>query len=194
MCDAGALIGLLASAGALIIAATVTIGIAAALNNGFFSAPGSPAVMLAAAAMVVAAGAALAGARALAESYFQCMGAPSECLGEFNNFITNIDALIVVLGIQATASFVAAGIAWIPWAGAAPMYVILGSLIAQAALVPSLTGFWVALENCVAEASALDVGSTSHPVTVYIATAFAGAVVAIGTAYISRRPMRKTTQ
>lgn len=187
MCDLGALLGLLTSAGTLIVAATVTIGIAAALNNGFFSAPGSPAVMVTAGGLILAAAGALAAARVLAEDYFQCMGAPPACLGEFNNFISNIDALITVLGIQATASFVAAGIAWIPWAGAAPMYVIIGTLVIQAALIPSLIAFWVALENCLEEAASATVGPLTAPVATYVATSFVLALLAVGAAYYGRR-------
>jgi hypothetical protein len=56
MCDLTALNAFLGTAGAFIAGAIVTIGVAAALNNGFFSAAGSPAAMITAGALTVAAG------------------------------------------------------------------------------------------------------------------------------------------
>ena len=192
MCEVGGLLASLGSAGGLIIVAIGLITAAAIANNSFWLAGGSPALMVGAGGSVLAAVAALAVAKALAEEYFQCMGAPSECLGEFQNFITNIDALMIILSIQATASFVAAGIAWIPWAGAAPMYVIIGALTIQAGLIPSLTAFWVALEECLERAAtALTVGPLTAAVPLYVATAFAIAMVAIGVAYYGRRFNRR---
>lgn len=62
--------------------------------------------------------------------------------------MSTLAALKTVLGIQATACFAAAGIAWIPWAGDVPMGVILAALIIQAALIATLIGFWIAVATC----------------------------------------------
>jgi hypothetical protein len=56
MCDPASLYAFLGTAGGLIAGAIVAIGVAAALNNGFFSAPGSPAAMITAGGLTVAAG------------------------------------------------------------------------------------------------------------------------------------------
>lgn len=173
MCDIGTLQILLAASAASVTGAIIAIGVAAALNAGFFSAPGSPPAMITAAGFTVAAVASLVAARALVENYFQCMGALPACLGDYNNFINAITALITVLGIQATASLVAAGVAWIPWGGLAPMAVIAGALTVQALLIPSLTVFWLSLESCLAEAAA----STTTPV---ITAASATLIAALG--------------
>src|SRR6266699_203504 len=139
---------LLGTAGVLLAAAIAAVVVAAVLNNGFFSAPASPAAMISAGLLTGAAVAALAFARAQAESYFQCMGAPPACAGALSNLLNALMALVTVLGIQVTACFVVAGIAWIPWAGGAPMYVILGALIIEAALIPTTIAFAVTLVSC----------------------------------------------
>ncbi len=72
----------------------------------------------------------------------------SQCIDIFENFHRAATAIAIVLGIQATACFVAAGIAWIPWAGQGPMYVILGALIAQVPLVASLLYYLFSLREC----------------------------------------------
>lgn len=187
MCEVAGLLASLASAGSLVLVSIGLITAAALANNGFFSAPSSPALMVAAGVAIIAAGAALSVAKALAEDYFQCMGAPDACRGALENFLTNIDALILVMGIQATASLAAASVAWIPWAGAAPMYAIIGTLVLQASLIPSLTAFWVVLEDCLERAAtAATVGPLTASVPVYVATAFLLAIAAIGIAYYGR--------
>jgi hypothetical protein len=180
MCDLTSLYAFLGTAGGLIAGAIAAIGVAAALNNGFFSAPASPAAMVTAGGLTVAAAAAAGAARGAAEAYFQCMGSPASCAGEYQNLINALAAIITVLGIQGTACFAAAGIAWIPWAGQAPMYAILGALIIQAALIPSIIGFAVALVDC-AESAA--VASSTGPL---IAAAGAGLIAIVFTWYIRR--------
>ena len=49
-----------------------------------------------------------------------------------------ITAVIVALGIQASACFSAALIAWIPIAGSIPMGIIAAALFVQAALIVSI--------------------------------------------------------
>ncbi len=161
MCDLSTFQILLGTAGAFIAGAIAAVIVAAALNNGFFSAPASPAAMITAGGLTLAAIGSLVAARALVESYFQCMGAPPACAGALSNLLNALAGLLTVLGIQATACFVAAGIAWIPWAGAAPMYVILGAFIVQLGLIPTVIAFSVDLVNCVERAAAAAAGSSS---------------------------------
>jgi len=161
MCDLSSFQILLGTAGAFIAGAIAAVIVAAVLNNGFFSAPASPAAMITAGGLTLAAIGSLIAARALVESYFQCMGAPPACAGALSNLLNALAGLLTVLGIQAAACFAAAGIAWIPWAGGAPMYVILGAFIIQAALIPTVIVFSVALVNCVQQAAAAAASSSS---------------------------------
>jgi hypothetical protein len=92
-----------------------------------------------------------------------------------------LNALQTALSIQAVACFVAAAIAWIPWAGAAPMYVILASLIVQLALIPSLYVFMSDLVGCIQNVKA------EPSVGVIVAVASGVAAVAIGLTMNVRR-------
>lgn len=172
---------LLATVAAGIIAAIASVGVAVVLNNGFCTAPASPAAMIVAGASTLVAVGALSFLLGDVNNYYQCMGSPAACDGELSNVTNAINALRTVLGIQATACFVAAGIAWIPWAGAAPMYVILASLITQLALVPSLYIFLGDLASCANSESA------QPAVGAVVGIAAVVAAVSIGlTAYIRR--------
>lgn len=175
MCDTGGLDAMLVAVGVSIAVALVAIGIAAALNAGFFSAPGAPVPMIVAGVASAAAAVSLGVIATLATDYFECMGAPEECLGEFNNFMNITQGLMTVLGIQAAASFAAAGVAWIPWAGLAPMAVIAAALIVQAVLIPFAILFWADLQECLENAAAAPTVSTVVIVT---------AVTALGVALI----------
>jgi hypothetical protein len=155
MCDLSQLTIFLSAAAALVAVAIAAIVVAAILNNGFFSAPGSPAFMVAAGVSTLLAVAALKNAYNLAAA----CSTPA-CGGALSNLLNVLAALITVLGIQAVACFAAAGIAWIPWAGQVPMYVILGSLISQAILIPSAIAFAVAFVDCVKTATT---SSSSSP-------------------------------
>lgn len=148
MCNLTLLEVFLATAGASITAAILIIGVAAALNASFFGAPGSPGLMITAGILTGAAVAAVTIALSLVNSYFECMGSPSACEGVLSNLTNILKALIIVLSIQAVACFVAAGIAWIPWAGIAPMFAIAATLIIQLGLIPSAVVFSVDLINC----------------------------------------------
>lgn len=152
-CNLTPFTALMATAAALIAGAIAAVITAAVLNNGFFTAPGSPAAMVTAGALTLGAIAALAAARGLVSDYYQCMGAPPACAGALANLLNALAAIMTVLSIQATACFVVAGIAWIPWAGAVPMYVILGALIIQAALIPTVIAFATAFVDCVNRAT-----------------------------------------
>jgi hypothetical protein len=180
MCEIDTTLISVAAAG--IVAAIVAIGVAVGLNNSFFGAPGAPAAMVAAGIASVAAVVALRLLIVDVNEYFSCMGSPDSCSVELSNVINSINALVVVLGIQATACFVAAGIAWIPWAGSAPMYAILASLITQLALVPSLYIFMADLASCANNEATQQTSATT------LAIAATAAVICVGmVAYLRRK-------
>jgi hypothetical protein len=181
-CDLTGVYGLLTAASVSIAVAIAFVIAAAAANNSFFGAAGSPALMIGAGVASLAAVGTLAGARAMIESYFGCMGSPAECQGQLNNLLNVIAALMTVLSIQATASFVTAGIAWIPWAGAAPMYVILGALIVQAALIPTAVAFVNDFIACVERAARSAVGSGVGPLVATLGIA----ILWLGVSYVFR--------
>lgn len=154
MCDDRPLIAAIIAAGTFILAAIASIIIAIGLNGSFWLAPGAPGAMIAAGVTTLLAVASLLTAYFFVSSYFACMvGTDSalglRCKGALDNFLTALFALITVLTIQAAACFAAAGVAWIPWVGSAPMWVILATLILQAALIPTLTAFFFGLRRCV---------------------------------------------
>jgi hypothetical protein len=179
MCDLSSFQILLGMAGALIAGAIAAVIVAAALNNGFFSAPASPAAMITAGLLTLAAIGVLSAARGAVASYFQCMGAPPACLGALTNLYNALAGLLTVLGIQATACFVVAGFAWIPWVGAVPMYAILGAFIVQLGLIPTVIAFSVALVNCVQKAIVVGVGPSSSAVIAATSLIVLACIVAI---------------
>lgn len=186
-CDLTPFTALMATATAFVAGAIAAVVVAAILNNGFFSAPASPAAMVTAGGLTLGAIAALVAARALVSSWFACMGAPPACAGALSNLLNALTAMITVLGIQATACFVAAGFAWIPWAGAAPMYVILGAFIVQAALIPTLAAFSVALVNCVKAATAPPPASSGSPLLAAAGVLVIAIVAAIARGFVKRK-------
>lgn len=161
MCDFTIVSILLAAASVAITLAAVAIGVAILTNAGFFTAGGSPAAMITAGISTAAAVGSLIAASVAATDFFNCILASNAgaaaCAGQFSNFSNNISAMITTLSIQATACFATAGIAWIPWAAQAPMWVIVGSLAVQSALIPSLTVFFNDLRKCINVAAASEV-------------------------------------
>lgn len=155
MCDPGRVRAWLAGASAAIITSIALIGVAIGLNASFFGAPGAPVPLVAAGVSAGTAVALLSQAVSALDAFCACLQERGHhaCVGICRNLRTNLDAIRVVVGIQATACFAAAGIAWIPWAGAAPMVVIGGALVAQVFLLISAMAFYVQLENCVAESA-----------------------------------------
>jgi len=91
---------------------------------------------------------------------------------------------MTVLAIQAIASFAAAAIAWIPWAGQTPMWLILGALVVQLALIPSIIVFFDALVRCVEAAAA---AARVAPLPLIIAFATLYLVVTVFYVYHSRK-------
>ncbi len=179
MCEISTALLWLAAGG--IVGAIASLGVAIALNNAFCTAPAAPGAMIAAGVASLVAVTALSLLGSEISNYYECMNAPQACAVDLTNAINAVNALKTVLGFQASACFVAAGIAWIPWAGAVPMYVILASLIIQLAVIPSLIIFLINLVSCANDATA------APTVTVLTGAALAVAAATIGlTAYVRR--------
>lgn len=119
---------------------------AAVANNSFFGAVGSPGLMLGAAAAAAGAAGALGAAAGAAETYCRCLA--GSCSGECANLTNALKGSAAVRGIQATARAAAAGIACIPWAGAAPMYVIAGALALEIGVLTIANLFLRNLKAC----------------------------------------------
>lgn len=75
-----------------------------------------------------------------------------------------IKGAIAVLTIQATTALAAALAAWIPFVGANSMYLILGSLAIQFALIISAIIFMTQLNSCLSSGGGN--GSGNAPVSV----------------------------
>ncbi|MEZ4416922.1 MAG: hypothetical protein R3E10_14320 [Gemmatimonadota bacterium] len=131
------------------LAAIALIGVAAALNSGFFSAVGAPVPMAAAAGLALGAAALLSNALGVAQVYYECAGRPSACSDEYYALVAALIAQSAALLALGAAAGVAAASAWIPGAGQVAMWVIIGLLLAQVALLPSVIALSVALANCV---------------------------------------------
>lgn len=182
MCDIGTLEAVLGTAAAFITAALALIAIATALNGGFFSAPAAPAPMAAAGVSTLAAIAALVAARVLVENYFQCRGAPAACLNDYNNLINSFDAMITTLSIQAAATFALAGVAWIPWAIIPAQIALVGALIVQLALIPTIIVFWSNLRNCIEAATVVPaIGPLVVAISIFVV------IGVVASYYVSRR-------
>ena len=148
MCNSQPVFNYLNAAYAAIVAAIVLIGLAAVANNSFFGAPGAPALMVAAGVSTISAVVLLGFAVGKMDAFIACTSKLEKCRGNKSNFDNAMNALRTVLGIQSTACFVAAGFAWIPWAGAAPMYVIATTLIIQLPVIATLIISAKSLVNC----------------------------------------------
>lgn len=137
MCDLGPLFTTLGVAAALITASVASIAVAAALNGGFFSAPGAPIPMIAAAATAAAAAVLIVTAQQKAFEYFACVGSPAGCQTDLNNLTEALEALAGTLAVQAIAAGVVAASAWIPWAAQPAMWAIAAALLTQLAMIPT---------------------------------------------------------
>lgn len=191
-CDPSQLYTLLGVAIALIVAAAALILAAAVLNNSFWLAGGSPVLMVAAGFSSAGAAATLKFASDSATSYFQCMGSPAACAGALSNFLVALAAIVVVLGIQSTACFVAAGVAWIPWAGQGPMYAILATLLLQIPLITSAIIFLDQLINCLQTPPSTGTSSSPLVQATPIIIGVIVAIVSVATvAYVRRKGHKK---
>ena len=136
---------MIACAAATIAAAAIVVG-AAIANGSWFYTYLSPIGMAVAAAST--GGAMLFCSQALSalDTYCACIG--TRCAGACDNLRNTLRAAMAVLGIQATACLTVSAYAWIPGAANPAQWVIIGSLILQAALIISAMAFYAALVAC----------------------------------------------
>jgi hypothetical protein len=149
LCDLDPFFISLGVAAGLMVASAASIAVAAALNGGFFSAPGAPIPMGAAAAFAAAAVVALVTAQQRVIEFFNCSGAPEACQGELTNLTEALEGIAAILGAQALAAIAVAAVAWIPWAAQPAMWVIATALVSQLALIPLITNFANDLVKCI---------------------------------------------
>lgn len=152
MCDDTPVRILLAAAAASIMAALGFIAAAVITNLSFFGAWASPGLMLAAGIASAAAAASVGLAIGAINAYVDCLKQHnmigSQCDGQLRNVLAALGALTGLLLAQASACAGAAGIAWIPWAGATAMGIIAGTLILQGAVIPTALAFLAGLRSC----------------------------------------------
>jgi hypothetical protein len=158
MCDPTPIRNWLTAILVAIIAAIALIVAAAIANSSFWLAWTSPGWMLAAAAATGAAALLCAGALSALETFCTCAG--SSCAGACSNMRNTVNAARVVLGIQALTCLTAALSAWIPVAGQVLMWIIIGALVIQAALIASAIGFYAQLTSCATAAPPLGSGGS----------------------------------
>jgi hypothetical protein len=146
MCDLTPLRNwLIACAVAIFAAVAVIIG-AAVANGSYWYTYLSPIGMLVAAAFTGAAILACGMAISALDAFCACAG--PRCKGQCDNMRATLQAARVVLGIQATACLTVAAYAWIPGAANPAQWVIIGSLVIEAALIIGVLGFFSALTSC----------------------------------------------
>ena len=136
---------MIACAVAVLVAAAIVIG-AAIANGSWWYTYLSPIGMLVAAAATGGAMVLCSQALSALDTYCACIG--RRCDGACNNLRTTLRAAMTVLGIQATACLTVAAYAWIPGAANPAQWVIIGSLIVEAALIISAIAFYNALVAC----------------------------------------------
>jgi hypothetical protein len=150
---------LIASA-AGITASAGFVGAAAVANGSFFAAAASPALLVAAGVAASGASYALSEAIDALNQYSSCLGESGHmCQGQCRNLATNLQALKVVMAVDASACFGTALWAWIPWAAEPAILVILGAMIIQGILVASAIAFLVTVLQCAQQgATPMDAG------------------------------------
>lgn len=136
---------MIACAVAVFAAAAIVIG-AAIANGSWWYTYLSPIGMLVAAAATGGAMVFCSQALSALDTYCACIG--KRCDGACNNLRAALRAAMTVLGIQATACLTVAAYAWIPGAANPAQWVIIGSLIVEAALIISAIAFYNALVTC----------------------------------------------
>jgi hypothetical protein len=136
---------LIGIAAAIVSAAAIALG-AAVVNPNVWYSWLAPLGMLIAAAVtgttVLVCGAAISAL----DTFCACAG--SKCAGPCGNLRRTLEAARIVLGIQATACLTAALTAWIPGIGSAPIWVIIGALLIQLALIIAAIVFMSQLASC----------------------------------------------
>ncbi|XOV78411.1 MAG: hypothetical protein ACFHVJ_15875 [Aestuariibacter sp.] len=138
MCDISGFTNLILLGEASMLAAIAFLAAAMIANAGFFSAPASPALMLATAASAAAAAASFTGAWLIVEDYFICNGSPEECLGDLRNLQGALVALTTLLTVQAGAAAATALVSAVPWVGQTAMVIIAVALASTSAMVLAL--------------------------------------------------------
>lgn len=136
---------MIACAAAVFAAAAIVIG-AAIANGSWWYTYLSPIGMLVAAAATGGAMAFCSQALSALDTYCACIG--RRCDGACSNLRGTLRAAMAVLGIQATACLTVAAYAWIPGAANPAQWVIIGSLIVEAALIIGAIAFYNALVAC----------------------------------------------
>lgn len=87
-------------------------------------------------------------AKSALDAFCKCAAKSPACASPCSSLGNVLAAAITVLGIQATACLWAALAAWIPGAGQFLMWIIIGSLVIQAALILSAIVFLNQLSTC----------------------------------------------
>jgi len=146
MCDPTPIRNWLLGILAAIFGAIGLIVVAAVANGSFWLAWTSPGWMLAAAAATAVAAFLCGSALTALDVFCRCAG--PKCAVACSNMRNTLNAARVVLGIQATACLTAALPAWIPGAGQVLMWIIVGALLLQAALIISAMAFYSQLTAC----------------------------------------------
>src|SRR5437899_5164696 len=146
MCDPTPLRNWLIGIAAAIVVAIGFIIVAAVTNGSFWLAWQSPGWMLLAAAATATAIILCGQALTALDTLCRCAG--ERCVGQCDNMRNTLNAARFVLGIQATACLVTAAYAWIPGAAQPSMWIIVGSLVLQAALIISALAFFSSLATC----------------------------------------------
>jgi hypothetical protein len=136
---------LIGIAAAIVSAAAIALG-AAAVNPNVWYSWLAPVGMLAAAAVTGATVLVCGAAISALDTFCACAG--SKCAGPCGNLRRTLEAARIVLGIQATACLTAALTAWIPGIGSAPIWVIIGALLIQLALIIAAIAFMSQLASC----------------------------------------------
>lgn len=136
---------MIACAVAIVAAAAIVVG-AAIANASWWLTYLSPIGMLAAAGATGLAMVFCSQALSALDTYCACVGA--RCAGACDNLRNTLRAAMTVLGIQATACLTVAAYAWVPAAANPAQWVIIGSLLVQAALIIAAIAFYGALAAC----------------------------------------------
>jgi hypothetical protein len=148
-CDASPVRNWLLAIGGAILTSIVTIVGAAVANGSYWY------VYLAPGGMLVAAGSAGLGVlfcgSALDALNTVCICTQGRCKGQCDNLSNVLNGARVVLGIQAIACLTVAAYAWIPGAAQPAMWVIIGALVVESALIISAIPFFTALADCAAK-------------------------------------------
>jgi hypothetical protein len=146
MCNINPVKNLLIATMVAILAAGGAVITAAVSNNSFWGALGSVGIMITAGILTAVALGLLWATNNALNAFCSCLA--GRCQQACSNLSHLLAGAGAVLGIQVGACFAAAGIAWIPWAGQGPMWVIAGTLLIEVALIMSGLVFINALSSC----------------------------------------------